>query len=196
MTRVSIMAFDLFPWRQSRMKLAKTLQMGQTPSWVKWTHLDACTQFCTNRPEVPSFRLNWPANNSSNQDKSILVDSEEVAQHPLCVLPVCACTVRQNGFWPVSCDTDSITIHIIPHYQPTIWLPWSSLAFGRVRLVCFTLCFSFLIKPLAESRGMSDLMRSLLCFGTFIDCKNATQQERERRQQKLAPLCACGADML
>ncbi len=93
MTRVSILAFDLFPWRQSRMKLAKTLQMGQTPWWVKWTHLDACTHICRNRPEVPSFRSNWPANTSRNQKESVLVDSEEVAQHPLCVLPVCAYTV-------------------------------------------------------------------------------------------------------
>lgn len=66
-TRVSILTFDLFPWRQSRLKLAKTLQMGQTPWWVEWTHLDAFTQICRNKPEVPSFRLYWPANNSSNQ---------------------------------------------------------------------------------------------------------------------------------
>lgn len=196
MTRVSILAFDLFPWRQSRMKLAKTLQMGQTPWWVKWTHLDACTQICRNRPEVPSFRLNWPANGSSNQNK----------KHPrwlwgsctapsLCIACLCvhsmSLTETQSRFSLVSCDTDSITIHVITHYQPTNWLPWNGLAFGRVGLVCFTLCFSFLIKPLAEHRGMSDLMRRLWCFGTFTDCKNATQQEKERLWQMFVALCAC-----
>lgn len=81
----------------------------------------------------------------------------------------------------------------------SVTLPTHQLAameqFGVWQLLCFTLCFSFLIKHLARSRGMSDLMRSLLCFGTFTACKNTTQQEKKRAREKCAALRGCGVDM-
>lgn len=167
MTRVSILAFDLFPWRQSRMKLAKTLQMGQTPWWVKWAHLDACTHICGNRPEVPSFRLNWPADNSCNQNKSIQVNSRGNCTVPSLRI---ACLYMQTVS---ERETELILTRFSSHRQhhhpcnPTLqtyqlaamdqFVVWQ----GR-NLCCLTLCFSFLIKHLAELRGMSEFWRGAL----------------------------------
>lgn len=57
MTRVSWLTFDLFPWRQNRMRLVKTIQMGQTPRWVKWTH---CYTHCERARRFTGRDLKYP----------------------------------------------------------------------------------------------------------------------------------------
>ena len=79
MTRVSILAFDPFPWRQSRMKLAKTLQMDKPPDELNeqtWMHAHRSAE--TNL-KYPLIILTYNLIN-------------HISKHPLCVLPVCLCT--------------------------------------------------------------------------------------------------------
>ena len=132
---VSLLAFDLLPWRQSRMKLAKTLQMGQTPWWVKWTHLEACTQISRKETWSTLFQIKLTCKQlkQPKQKRTSWLRGRCTAPslHIACLcMHGLSLTDTQNRFWPVSYDTDwlSITIYVITHYQPTNWLPWSSLA--------------------------------------------------------------------
>lgn len=121
------------------------------------------------------------------------VDFEEVAQHALCVLPLCASTVclwqrHQMDFDPISFDTDSTTnrsVTLLTHQLAAMeqlgnW-QYSSSIF-----------FSFYYKTSGKVWGKFRLDGEPLCFGTFTKktTKNNTTKD-SRREEKLVSLCLC-----